>query len=35
MWPKCLHVRNKQVPGWNPLSIVGQHMQQAGATPAE
>lgn len=26
---------NKQVPGWNPLSIVGQHMQQAGATPAE
>ena len=26
---------NQQVPGWNPLSIVGQHMQQAGATPAE
>lgn len=26
---------NRQVPGWNPLSIVGQHMQQAGATPAE
>lgn len=26
---------NKHVPGWNPLSIVGQHMQQAGATPAE
>ena len=25
----------EQVPGWNPLSIVGQHMQQAGATPAE
>ncbi|MEM7111905.1 MAG: acyl-CoA mutase large subunit family protein [Chloroflexota bacterium] len=23
------------VPNWNPLSIVGQHMQQAGATPAE
>ena len=23
------------VPSWNPLSIVGQHMQQAGATPAE
>lgn len=22
-------------PGWNPLSVVGQHMQQAGATPAE
>ncbi len=22
-------------PGWNPVSIVGQHMQQAGATPAE
>lgn len=26
---------NKNLPGWNPLSIVGQHMQQAGATPAE
>jgi methylmalonyl-CoA mutase N-terminal domain/subunit len=26
---------NEQVPGWNPLSVVGQHMQQAGATPAE
>jgi methylmalonyl-CoA mutase, N-terminal domain len=26
---------NRHVPGWNPLSIVGQHMQQAGATPAE
>ncbi|WP_323003839.1 acyl-CoA mutase large subunit family protein [Denitromonas sp.] len=26
---------NKHVPRWNPLSIVGQHMQQAGATPAE
>lgn len=26
---------NREVPGWNPLSIVGQHMQQAGATPAE
>ena len=26
---------NTQVPNWNPLSIVGQHMQQAGATPAE
>lgn len=26
---------NQHVPGWNPLSIVGQHMQQAGATPAE
>ena len=24
-----------QVPGWNPVSVVGQHMQQAGATPAE
>ena len=23
------------VPGWNPLSVVGQHMQQGGATPAE
>lgn len=26
-------VRN--VPQWNPLSVVGQHMQQAGATPAQ
>ena len=26
---------NDNVPGWNPVSIVGQHMQQAGATPAE
>ncbi|MHA7599377.1 acyl-CoA mutase large subunit family protein [Alicycliphilus sp. T452] len=26
---------NANVPNWNPLSIVGQHMQQAGATPAE
>jgi methylmalonyl-CoA mutase N-terminal domain/subunit len=25
----------EHVPKWNPLSIVGQHMQQAGATPAE
>jgi methylmalonyl-CoA mutase N-terminal domain/subunit len=25
----------RRVPKWNPLSIVGQHMQQAGATPAE
>ena len=24
-----------QAPSWNPLSVVGQHMQQAGATPAE
>ncbi len=24
-----------QVPGWNPLSVVGQHMQQSGATPAQ
>jgi methylmalonyl-CoA mutase N-terminal domain/subunit len=24
-----------QLPGWNPVSVVGQHMQQAGATPAE
>lgn len=31
------HVRwcGEEVPRWNPLSIVGQHMQQAGATPAE
>ncbi len=26
---------NKHVPNWNPMSVVGQHMQQAGATPAE
>jgi len=26
---------NERLPGWNPLSVVGQHMQQAGATPAE
>jgi len=25
----------EHLPKWNPLSIVGQHMQQAGATPAE
>jgi len=25
----------QRVPRWNPVSIVGQHMQQAGATPAE
>jgi len=23
------------LPGWNPVSVVGQHMQQAGATPVE
>ena len=26
---------NRHVPKWNPMSVVGQHMQQAGATPAE
>jgi len=26
---------NKELPNWNPVSVVGQHMQQAGATPAE
>jgi len=26
---------NNYVPRWNPVSVVGQHMQQAGATPAE
>jgi len=26
---------NRHVPSWNPMSVVGQHMQQAGATPAE
>ena len=25
----------RYVPNWNPVSVVGQHMQQAGATPAE
>lgn len=25
----------KHLPGWNPVSVVGQHMQQAGATPAQ
>jgi methylmalonyl-CoA mutase N-terminal domain/subunit len=25
----------RRMPRWNPLSVVGQHMQQAGATPAE
>lgn len=31
------HVRfcRDHVPNWNPVSVVGQHMQQAGATPAE
>ena len=26
---------NRHLPNWNPMSVVGQHMQQAGATPAE
>ena len=26
---------NEHVPRWNPMSVVGQHTQQAGATPAE
>jgi len=26
---------NQHIPRWNPVSVVGQHMQQAGATPAE
>ncbi len=26
---------NEKVPRWNPMSVVGQHTQQAGATPAE
>jgi len=25
----------EHVPNWNPVSVVGQHMQQAGATPAQ
>lgn len=33
----CDHIEymNAHVPRWNPVSIIGQHMQQAGATPAE
>jgi methylmalonyl-CoA mutase N-terminal domain/subunit len=26
---------NRFLPKWNPMSVVGQHMQQAGATPAQ
>src|SRR5512133_2940256 len=26
---------NRHLPRWNPMSVVGQHTQQAGATPAE
>jgi methylmalonyl-CoA mutase N-terminal domain/subunit len=26
---------NRHAPKWNPISVVGQHIQQAGATPAE
>jgi methylmalonyl-CoA mutase N-terminal domain/subunit len=26
---------SRSVPKWNPMSVVGQHMQQGGATPAE
>jgi len=26
---------NQHVPKWNPLSVIGQHYQQAGATPAQ
>lgn len=26
---------NQHLPRWNPMSVVGQHTQQAGATPAE
>lgn len=26
---------NRHVPRWNPLSVVGQHIQQAGGTPAQ
>ncbi|HYN59694.1 MAG TPA: acyl-CoA mutase large subunit family protein [Rubrivivax sp.] len=33
----CDHIAfcNQHVPKWNPMSVVGQHMQQAGANPAE
>lgn len=30
-----LNFMREQVPGWNPISVVGQHMQQGGATPAQ
>jgi methylmalonyl-CoA mutase, N-terminal domain len=26
---------NQRLPNWNPVSVVGQHMQQSGATPAQ
>ncbi|MEQ8321007.1 MAG: acyl-CoA mutase large subunit family protein [Rhodospirillales bacterium] len=26
---------NERLPRWNPVSVVGQHMQQSGATPAQ
>ena len=26
---------NRHAPRWNPLSVIGQHIQQAGATPAQ
>jgi len=33
----CDHIEymHAVVPRWNPVSVVGQHMQQAGATPAQ
>ena len=31
----AIEFANAHVPGWNPVSVVGQHMQQAGATPAQ
>jgi methylmalonyl-CoA mutase N-terminal domain/subunit len=30
-----VHFMRDNVPGWNPISVVGQHMQQAGATPLQ
>lgn len=33
--PDHVEFMNRHVPGWNPISVVGQHMQQAGATPAQ
>ena len=34
-WSITSHSATRTCRGWNPLSVVGQHMQQAGATPAE
>ncbi|MBI4595784.1 MAG: methylmalonyl-CoA mutase [Candidatus Tectomicrobia bacterium] len=31
----CIKFCTDNVPLWNPLSVIGQHMQQAGATPVQ